>query len=165
MVVELLGVSDDWPLPSELPDLAPETAARVRASVARQTLLSTLGVNIERLAPGYVELRLASRADLMQQHGFVHAGALTTLADSACGYAAYTGFPEDRDVLTVDFTMSLVAPAAQPWVVAAGRVMRSGRTLTICRGEVYGIAEGGERQLVALIQATIMAVSRMSASA
>jgi len=101
----------------------------------------------------------------MQQHGFVHAGALTTLADSACGYAAYTGFPEDRDVLTVDFTMSLVAPAAQPWVVAAGRVMRSGRTLTICRGEVYGIAEGGERQLVALIQATMMAVSRMSASA
>jgi len=61
--------------------------------------------------------------------------------------------------------MSLVAPAAQPWVVAAGRVMRSGRTLTICRGEVYGIAEGGERQLVALIQATMMAVSRMSASA
>jgi len=63
MVVELLGVSDDWPLPSELPDLAPETAARVRASVARQTLLSTLGVNIERLAPGYVELRLASSTD------------------------------------------------------------------------------------------------------
>ena len=164
MVVELLGVSDDWPLPSELPDLAPETAARVRASVARQTLLSTLGVTIVRLAPGYVELRLASRADLMQQHGFVHAGALTTLADSACGYAAYTGFPEDRDVLTVDFSMSLVAPAAQPWFVAAGRVIRSGRTLTICRGEVYGLAEGGERQLVALIQATMMAVSRMSAS-
>ncbi len=165
MLVELLGVSDDWPRPSDLPDLAPETAARVRASIARQTLLTTLGVNVERLAPGYVELRLASRADLTQQHGFVHAGALTTIADSACGYAAYTGFPEDRDVLTADFSMSLVAPAAQPAFVAAGRVIRSGRTLTICRGEVYGIGEGGERQLVALIQATMMAVTRMSASA
>ena len=165
MVVELLEVPHDSTRPSELRDLAPETAARVRASIARQTLLTTLGVTVEQLAAGYVELGLASRMDLSQQHGFVHAGALTTIADSACGYAAYTGFPEDRDVLTVDFTMSLVAPAAQPWVVAAGRVMRSGRTLTICRGEVYGIAEGGERQLVALIQATMMAVSRMSASA
>jgi uncharacterized protein (TIGR00369 family) len=138
--------------------------ARVRASISRQTLLTTLGVTIERLAPGYVELGLTSRADILQQHGFVHAGALTTIADSACGYAAYTGFPEDRDVLTVDFSMSLVAPAAQSAFVAAGRVIRSGRTLSACRGEVYGIADG-ERQLVALIQATMMAVTRMSAVA
>jgi uncharacterized protein (TIGR00369 family) len=164
MVVELLEVSDDWPGPSKLRDLEPETAARVRASIARQTLLTTLGVTVERLAAGHVELRLASRADLTQQHGFVHAGALTTIADSACGYAAYTGFPENRDVLTVDFSMSLVAPAAQPAFVAAGRVIRSGRTLTICRGEVYGIAEDGNRKLVALIQATMMAVTRMSGS-
>ncbi len=147
-----------------MPELAPEAAARIRASVARQTLLTTLGVTIERLAPGYVELGLASRADITQQHGFVHAGAITTIADSACGYAAYTGFPEDRDVLTVEFSMSLVAPAAQAAFIAAGHVMRSGRTLTICRGEVYGIADGGERQLVALIQATMMAVTRMSAA-
>jgi uncharacterized protein (TIGR00369 family) len=164
-VVELLEVSDDGPRASGLRDLAPETAARVRASIARQTLLTTLGVTVERLAPGYVELGLVSRADLTQQHGFVHAGAITTIADSACGYAAYTGFPEDRDILTVDFSMSLVAPAAQPAFVAAGRVIRSGRTLTTCRGEVYGIAEDDERQLVALIQATMMAVTRMSASA
>ena len=164
-MVELLEVSDDGPRASGLRDLAPETAARVRASIARQTLLTTLGVTVERLAPGYVELGLVSRADLTQQHGFVHAGAITTIADSACGYAAYTGFPEDRDILTVDFSMSLVAPAAQPAFVAAGRVIRSGRTLTTCRGEVYGIAEDDERQLVALIQATMMAVTRMSASA
>jgi uncharacterized protein (TIGR00369 family) len=107
---------------------------------------------------------LASREDLTQQHGFVHAGAITTIADSACGYAAYTGFPEDRDVLTVDFSMSFVAPAAHPAFVAAGRAVRSGRTLTICRGEVYGIADGAERRLVALIQATMMAVTRMSPS-
>jgi uncharacterized protein (TIGR00369 family) len=144
------------------PDLAPDVVARVRASIARQTLLTTLGVTVERLAPGYVELGLASRADLTQQHGFVHAGAITAIADSACGYAAYTGFPEDRDVLTVDFSMSLVAPAAQPAYIAAGRVIRSGRTLTHCRGEVYGVAEAGERKVVALIQATMMAVTRVS---
>ena|SRR6516162_6783322 len=164
MVVELLEVPHDSTRPSELRDLAPETAARVRASIARQTLLTTLGVTVEQLATGYVELGLASRMDLSQQHGFVHAGALTTIADSACGYAAFTGFPEDRDVLTVDFAMNLVAPAAQPAFVAAGRVIRSGRTLTICRGEVYGIADGEERQLVALIQATMMAVTRISVS-
>jgi uncharacterized protein (TIGR00369 family) len=157
-------VADAGSPPSEPPELAPETVARVRASISRQTLLTTLGVTIERLAPGYVELGLTSRADILQQHGFVHAGALTTIADSACGYAAYTGFPEDRDVLTVDFSMSLVAPAAQSAFVAAGRVIRSGRTLSACRGEVYGIADG-ERQLVALIQATMMAVTRMSAVA
>jgi len=128
---------------SDPPDLAPEIAARVRASVARQTLLTTLGVTVERLALRYVELGLARRTDLSQQHGFVHAGAITAIADSACGYAAYTEMPEDRDVLTVDFSMSLVAPAAHPAFVAAGRVIRSGRTLTICRGEVYGVAEGG----------------------
>ncbi|MBV8998003.1 MAG: PaaI family thioesterase [Solirubrobacterales bacterium] len=163
-MVELLDMPQDGPPPSELPDLDPETTARVRASVARQTLLTTLGVTIERLAPGYVELGLTSRADLTQQHGFVHAAAITAIADSACGYAAYTGFPEDRDVLTVDFSMSLLAPAAHPAFVAVGRVIRSGRTLTICRGEVYGIAEAAERRLVALIQATMMAVTRMSPS-
>ena len=145
------------------PALDPETEARVRASIARQTLLNTLGVTVDRLEPGYVELGLRSRADLTQQHGFVHAGAITTIADSACGYAAYTVFPADRDVLTVDFAMNLVAPAAHPEFVAAGRTIRSGRTITTCRGEVYGIGQDGQRTVIALIQATMMAVSRMSA--
>jgi uncharacterized protein (TIGR00369 family) len=148
--------------PADRPALAPETAARVRASVARQTLLTTLGVTVECLAAGYVELGLPSRADLSQQHGFVHAGAITTIADSACGYAAYTVMAEDRDVLTVGFSMNLVAPAAQAAFVAAGSVVRAGRTLTTCRGEVYGVEPDGSRTLVALIQATMMAVTRMS---
>jgi uncharacterized protein (TIGR00369 family) len=142
--------------------LGPEVADRVRTSVARQTLLTTLGVTIEHLAAGHVELGMASRADLTQQHGFMHAGAITTVADSACGYAALTLFPPDRDVLTVDFSMNLVAPAAQASFVAVGHVVRSGRTITTCRGEVYGIEPDGERRLVALIQATLMAVNRMS---
>jgi uncharacterized protein (TIGR00369 family) len=143
--------------------LDPETDARVRASIARQTLLTTLGVTVERLGPGYAELGLANRADLTQQHGFVHAGAITAIADSACGYAAYTLFPADRDVLTVNFTMNLIAPASLPKFVAAGQVIRAGRTITTCRGEVYGVAANGQRTAVALIQATMMAVTRMSA--
>jgi uncharacterized protein (TIGR00369 family) len=143
--------------------LDPGAEGRVRASIARQTLLTTLGVRVERLERGLCELALASRADLTQQHGFMHAGAITTIADSACGYAAYTLMPADRDVLTVDFSMNLIAPAAHPRFVAAGRVIRAGRTLTTCRGEVYGTGEDGQRTVVALIQATMMAVTRMSA--
>lgn len=148
--------------PADAPLLAAETAARVRASIARQTLLNTLGVSVGRLDVGHVELGLASRPDLTQQHGFIHAGAITTIADSACGYAAYTLFPEDRDVLTVGFSMNFVSPATQPSFVATGTVIRSGRTITTCRGDVHGIEPDGQRTLVALIQATIMAVTRMS---
>jgi uncharacterized protein (TIGR00369 family) len=145
-------------------ELTPAIAERVRASIARQTLLTTLGVTVESLAPGCVELGLASRPDLTQQHGFMHAGAITTIADSACGYAAFTLFPEDRDVLTVDFSMHLVAPASHSRFLAVGNVIRSGRTITTCRGEIYGISPDGERTIVALIQATLMAVTRISGS-
>jgi uncharacterized protein (TIGR00369 family) len=93
--------------------LDPVIDQRVRASIARQTMLATLGVSVLALLPGRAELGLRRRADLCQQHGFVHAGALTALVDSACGYAALTLFPLDRDMLTVDFSVSLVAPAAQ----------------------------------------------------
>jgi uncharacterized protein (TIGR00369 family) len=144
--------------------LTPGVAGRVRASIARQPMLTLLGVTIEKLAVSHVELRLARRDELTQQHGFVHAGAITTIADSACGYAALTLFPADRDVLTVEFSMSLVAPARQAEFVAAGQVVRSGRTLTTCRGEVYGLEPGGQATVVALIQATMMAVTLMSTS-
>lgn len=142
--------------------LDPAIDERVRASINRQTMLTTLGVSMLSLAPGRAELGLQRRADLCQQHGFIHAGALTALVDSACGYAALTLFPLDRDVLTVDFSVSLVAPAAQETFVAVGSVVRSGRTLTTCRGEVLGVTKDGARKVVALMQATMMAVSTMS---
>jgi uncharacterized protein (TIGR00369 family) len=142
--------------------LDPVIDQRVRASIARQTMLGTLGVSVLALEPGRAELGLRRRADLCQQHGFVHAGALTAVVDSACGYAALTLFPLDRDVLTVDFSVSLVAPAAQETFVAVGSVLRSGRTLTTCRGEVLGVADDGTRKVVALMQATMMAVRAMS---
>ena len=145
--------------------LAPEIDARVRTSIARQTMLTTLGVTIERLEPGYCELGLASRPELTQQHGFIHAGAITTIADSACGYAAYTLMPADRDVLTVEFKVNLLSPARGDRFRATGEVVRAGRTLTVCSAEVVAWADNGagepEASLVrvALMQATMMAVT------
>src|ERR1700744_983690 len=126
-------------------------------------MLPPRGETVARRESVYGERGLARRADLTQQHGFIHAGAITTLADSACGYAAYTAMAPDRDVLTVDFSLNLISPAAHQKFVAAGRVIRSGRTIPPCRGEVYGVGEDGQRTAIALIQATMMAVTRMSA--
>jgi len=146
--------------------LDPQTEQRIRDSIGRQTLLSTLGVTIAGIWPGRVELDLPYRADLCQQNGFVHAGAITTLADSACGYAAASLMPEDRDVLTVEFKVNLLSPARGDRFRATGEVMRAGRTLTVCSAEVIAWADDGDgnpdTQLVrvALMQATMMAVTR-----
>ncbi|MHB8451905.1 MAG: PaaI family thioesterase [Mycobacteriales bacterium] len=147
---------------ADAPVLDASTDQRLRASIARQTLLTTLGVTVERLAGGRVELAMSRRADLCQQHGFLHAGALTALADSACGYAALSLFPAGRDVLTVNLLINLTAPAAEPQFLAVGSVVRSGRTLTVCRGDVFGIRDDGSRTLVAVVQATMMAVTKLS---
>jgi len=144
--------------------LDPETEHRIRESIGRQTLLTTLGVSVARLRAGRVELDLPYRADLCQQNGFVHAGAITALADSACGYAAASLMPEDRDVLTVEFKVNLLSPARGDRFRAVGEVIRSGRTLTVCSAEVVAWADDGAGNpstslvRVALMQATMMAV-------
>jgi uncharacterized protein (TIGR00369 family) len=140
--------------------LDPGTEERIRASIGRQTLLTTLGVGIAALASGRVVLDMLYRADLCQQNGYLHAGAITTLADSACGYAAATLMPPDRDVLTVEFKVNLLSPARGKRFRATGEVVRAGRTLTVCSAEVVAWADGSEPKPVALMQATMMAVSR-----
>ena len=145
--------------------LDPQTEQRIRESIGRQTLLSTLGVTVAGLWPGRVELDLPYRADLCQQNGFVHAGAITAVADSACGYAAASLMPADRDVLTVEFKLNLLSPARGDRFRATGEVIRAGRTLTVCSAEVVAWADNGagepEASLVrvALMQATMMAVT------
>jgi uncharacterized protein (TIGR00369 family) len=135
----------------------PGFASRVRASFDRQRLPATLGARLERVAPGEVEIRLPFRDDLTQQHGFVHAGALTTIVDTACGYAALTLMPADAAVLTVEFKVNLVAPAKGEAFVARARVLKAGRTLTVVTGDVLAL-EGGAERLVATMLATMMAV-------
>lgn len=135
----------------------PGFEARVRASFDRQRFPATLGAKLTRVAPGEVELRLPFREDLTQQHGFVHAGALTTVVDTACGYAALTLMPPEAAVLTVEFKVNLVAPAKGEAFVARARVLKAGRTLTVVTGDVLALERGAER-LVATMLATMMAV-------
>ena len=128
---------------------------RCRESFARQAFVLHLGGAVESLAPGRASLRLPFRAELAQQHGFFHAGALTTLADTAAGYAAGTLMPRGSGVLTVEFKVNLLAPAVGERFVATGRVLRAGRTLTVCVGEVHAV-QGASRKQICLMQATMI---------
>jgi uncharacterized protein (TIGR00369 family) len=135
----------------------PALIARVGASFARQTLMATIGARLVAVRAGEVEIELGFRDDLSQQHGYVHAGVITAIADSACGYAALTRMPEDHDVLSVEYKVNLLTPASGTSFVARGEVIKAGRTLTVCRGSV--IARGGDLDReVAVIMATMMAM-------
>lgn len=135
----------------------PEFGACVRTSFAQQAMMTTLGATLERVAPGEVDIRLPFRADLTQQHGFLHAGAMTTVVDSACGYAALTLMPVGAAVLTVEFKVNLMAPGKGESIMARGRVIKAGRTLTTCVGDVFAIAGGDEKHLLTML-ATMMTV-------
>ena len=137
----------------------PNFEARVRASFARQRFMATCGARIERIAPGEIELRFDHREELGQQHGFVHAGVLAAVADSACGYAALTLMDADSAVLSVEFKVNLLAPAAGAHFQVVSRVVRAGRTLTVCAAEVRARGEDGvEGAPIAVMQATMIAL-------
>ena len=135
----------------------PDFEARVRASFARQEFMATLGARLELVAPGEVTIRLPYRTDLTQQHGFLHAGAVTSVVDSACGYAALTLMEPGAAVLSVEFKVNLLAPAAGKEFLAIGKVVRAGRTITVCSGELRAVDDGRET-VVAMLQGTMMAV-------
>jgi uncharacterized protein (TIGR00369 family) len=134
-------------------------AADVRASLSRQSFMTVLGAEPVEISPGRVVLELAFRQDLCQQKGFLHAGVIASIADSACGYAALTLMPPGSDVLSVEFKVNLLAPAVGDRFRAVGTVIRSGRTLTVCSGEVFALADGRADKQVALMQATMIALS------
>jgi uncharacterized protein (TIGR00369 family) len=130
-------------------------ADRVAASFGRQGMMHTLGARLVRVEPGYCAIELLPSSAVSQQHGYVHAGAISTIADSAGGYAGFTLFPDNASVLTVEFKINLLAPAKGERLVAEGFVVKPGRTLMITRGEVHA-EEGGQRTLVAIMQQTLM---------
>jgi len=136
---------------------AKEIEARVRGSFARQSIMTTLGAEIASVRSGEVEIVLPFSDRILQQHEFIHAGAVATIADSACGYAALSVMPRDAAVLTAEFKINLLAPAKGERLRAIGRVVRSGKKLVITLGEVFA-EEGGARKQVAMITATMMAV-------
>lgn len=138
----------------------PDWEARVRGSFAAQAFMSYLGAELCHVAPGAVDIELALRPELTQQHGFFHAGSTTSIVDSAAGYAALTLFPAGSGVLTTEFKMNLLNAARQPRLLSRGRVVKPGRTLTICRGDVYGLGED-EQVHVATGLFTMMCLSGM----
>lgn len=136
----------------------PNYAARVRASFAQQKLMTTLGAILEDVQPGAVTIRLPFRDELTQQNGFMHAGAIASVADSACGYAAYSLMSADANVLSIEFKINMLAPAKGDSVIARGTVIRAGKRIMVCRADVFSIT-GAEEKLVAAMQGTMMAVS------
>ena len=131
--------------------------ARVRASFAKQGLMGTLGATLCAVAPGLVEIALRPGPAISQQHGFVHAGAVSAIADSAAGYAALSLMSANRGVLTAEFKINLLAPAQGDLIIARGKVIKTGRTLTLAQAEVFSQIAGQER-LIAFLTATLMAI-------
>ena len=137
------------------PEPAEAMVARVRDSLERQGMIATLGVELIAIDRGLVEMALNYDDRFSQQHGFLHAGAVASVLDSACGYAAYSVMPPDASVLTVTYTINLLAPAAGERFTMTGQVVRAGRTLVVCRGEAF--ADGTDRPFAAM-QATMTAL-------
>lgn len=136
---------------------SPSPARRVAESFAKQVFMATLGAELSRVEEGEVEIILPFRRELTQQHGFLHAGAVTSVVDSACGYAALTMMPPDAAVLSVEFKMNMLAPAKGDRMIAVGTVKKAGRTLIVCVGDVFSESDS-ERKLVATMTATMMVV-------
>ncbi|MDP3408278.1 PaaI family thioesterase [Bosea sp. (in: a-proteobacteria)] len=134
-----------------------EIGRRVAESFDKQGFMTTLGARLLRVAPGEVEIELPVGPLVSQQHGFVHAGAVAAIADSACGYAALTRMPAGAGVLTAEFKINLLAPAVGERLIARGRVVKAGRTLTLALAEVFAVRDGAEK-LCAMLTATCMAV-------
>ncbi|NRD43643.1 PaaI family thioesterase [Corallococcus exiguus] len=136
---------------------------RVRDSFARQRVMDTIGASLTSVSPGEVIIELPFREDLTQQHGYLHAAIVTAIVDSACGYAAYSLMPVDAAVLTVEYKVNFLAPAAGRKFIAQGRVTKPGRTLTVTTGDVFAETDAGLKPIATML-ATMMAVSQRETS-
>jgi uncharacterized protein (TIGR00369 family) len=130
---------------------------RVRESFARQELINTLNGKIAHISPGELHIIAPFDERFTQQDGFLHAGVITTLMDSACGYAAYTLMPEDSRVLSVEFKVNFLSPAVGEQFRAEGRVAKPGKTISVCEGKLFAIQDEGEK-LIAMMQATMICI-------
>ena len=138
----------------------PSFAEDVAGSFAQQPIMNLIGARLSLVEPGVVEITLPYRADLAQQHGYLHAGVVATIADSACGYAAFTLMPAGSNVLSVEFKVNLLRPAQGVEFVTRAEVIKAGRTLTVVRADVFGVDDKGGRGLVATMQGTMISLHR-----
>lgn len=131
---------------------------RVHESFAKQAVMATLGATLEVADAGRVVIVMPHKPELCQQHGFVHAGIVSTALDSACGYAAFSLMPADAAVLTIEFKVNLIAPARGPWFRFEGLVVKAGRTISVVEGKAWQHEAGGTESLCATMTATVMTV-------
>lgn len=139
--------------------LDPDFESRIRASFGRQGLIHTLNGKIGYIGPGELHIEAPFDERFTQQDGFLHAGIVTTLMDSACGYAAYTLMPADSRVLSVEFKVNFLNPARGERFRAEGRVAKSGRTISVCEGKLFAL-QNGRASLVAMMQATMICIRK-----
>ena len=132
---------------------------RVQASFERQQVMKLLNAKLGKISPGEVHIQLPFQTGLTQQNGYIHAGMITTILDSACGYAAYTLMPLDKSVLSIEFKVNLLSPAVGDSFIGIGKVIKAGRTITVCSGEFFAV-ESGQEKLVAVMQASMIAVDK-----
>ncbi|MBK7422449.1 MAG: PaaI family thioesterase [Propionivibrio sp.] len=133
----------------------PQFAERVRASFQRQQAMALIGASLPVIEAGYTEIHLPHKAEITQQHGYIHGGVVGMIADSAAGYAASTLTAHETGVLTVEYKLNLLAPAEGQLLIAEGSVIRYGRTLIVTKAEVFAIKDG-KKTLCAVMQQTIM---------
>ena len=129
----------------------PDFEARVRDSFARLALMRTIGARLVKVAPGEVDIDMPVRDDLRQQHGYVAAAIVTAIVDTACGYAAMSLMPAGANVLTVEYKVNFISPARGERLLAHGRVVKAGRALTVCAGEVYALNDGEQKPVAAML--------------
>jgi len=132
-------------------------AQRVEDSFERQRIMKTLNATLVEVAPGTTVIQMPYRVEITQQHGFVHAGAMATILDSACGYAAYTLMPKDAAVLSIEYKINMLAPAKGELVIARARVVRAGRTISVVQGSAYSVDSGNEKHVAEMV-ATMMTI-------
>jgi uncharacterized protein (TIGR00369 family) len=137
----------------------PTFAEEIKRSFTQQTIMALIGAELTRVDPGIIEITLPYRADLAQQHGYLHAGIVTTIADSACGYAAYSLMPPSSEVLSVEFKVNLLRPAKGETFSTVAEVVKSGKTLTVVRADVFAI-DADRRDLIATMLGTMICLSR-----
>lgn len=136
----------------------PDFANRVRDSFDRQQAMHTIGAELVRVEPGEVEIHLGYDQKLTQQHGFIHAGILSTVLDSACGFAGFSLMPAGAGVLTIEFKTNLLAPARGEKFIARGKVKKPGRTICVAEADLIA-CQDESRKLVASMTATLMTIS------
>ncbi len=138
--------------------IAPDFEQRVRDSFARQPAMRLIGAELVRVEQGEVEIVLPFRPEIAQQHGFVHAGIVGAALDSACGYAALSTMPAGTGVLTIEFKLNCLAPAAGERFRLVGRVRKAGRTIVVAEGDAIAVAHDGREKLVSTMSATVMTI-------